>query len=70
MSVATSVDAAQPAPDQARMLSALLEARRLVAGLEEGRGRLYGSLETLLGMRDAEWPMVYAYALCMALDDR
>lgn len=70
MNVATIVDAAQPAPEQARMLSALFEARRLVAGLEEGRGRPYGALETLLGMRDAEWPMVHAYALCMALDER
>ena len=69
MSVATIVDAAQPAPEKARMLSALLEARRLVAGLEEGRGRLYGALETLLGMRDTECPVVHAYALCMALED-
>lgn len=68
MSVATIVDASLPAPDQARMLAAVLEARRLVAGLEEGRGRPYGALETLLGMRDDDWPMVHAYALCMALD--
>lgn len=67
MDAVTLGDDHQPPVEPTIALSALLASRRLVASLEEDRGRPYGALETLLGLRDRDRSVTLAYALLTEL---